>query len=111
MTPDNVIAVFDALSAKLAVPTEKFLSIVPRIGAQNYYIAAICLAIIGIILLIGAVYAYKEGEPAIMLLALFVCIFPMVFLLAFLPDAILWAKDPEAWAVKYLIDMLKATPK
>lgn len=107
MTPETVNAVFDALSAKLSVPTAQFLEIVPRIGAKDFYVALILGIITLVIILIAVIFALIEHEPSIAIAGLILAIFPAVICCSFIPDAILWKNDPVAWAVQYLIEALK----
>ena len=119
MNVENINAIVDSLAAKLAVPTEYILSMLIRQGKFTIAYSVITFSI-GVILLFSAYVSYKKyqkiesweaNKREFFLMVTLFCFIPSVFLFGLFIfsfiDSVNWIIDPEAYAFKEIMYMLR----
>ncbi len=119
MNVENINAIVDSLATKLAVPTEYILSMLIRQGKFSIAYSVITFSI-GVILLFSAYIFYKKyqkieswesNKREFFLMVTLFCFIPSVFLFGLFIfsfiDSVNWIIDPEAYAFKEIMYMLR----
>ena len=119
MNVENINAIVDSLATKLAVPTEYILSMLVRQGKFSIAYSVITFSI-GVILLFSAYTFYKKyqkiesweaNKREFFLMVTLFCFIPSVFLFGLFIfsfiDSVNWIIDPEAYAFKEIMYMLR----
>jgi len=114
MTPEAINQVVDHLADKLAIPTGKLLEILPRLGYKSVVTVIWCfftMLVSGILLMffIRMYEKHTDSDMLIIMVALCAvvasaCILGMLFML---PDALFWLHDPQAWALDYVLKLMR----
>ena len=118
-TATQINSVIDHLADKLAVPAGKLMEIVPQMGVKDLasaVVAAVCIVASLLAMWLGVRLIIKGCEDngdlnfcVGTMSALGGAIAAVISAVAFFAnvgDAILWLYSPQAWAVKYIIDLL-----
>ena len=113
MNPEAVNSVIDNLASKLAIPVGKLMEVLPRVGYKTvapFAILAVAFGL-GICLMVLGVYLmarFNDDEWAsIVFFGSGIIIVCLILSTMFIPDYMLWRHDPEAWALDYVLKMLK----
>lgn len=114
MNPESINSVIDHLADKLAIPTGQLMAMLPRLGYKSavtviwFFFAMIVSGILTMFFL--HIYKkYPDSDTSVMLTVLFavvtsVCLLGTILLL---PEALFWLHDPQAWALDYVLKMLR----
>ena len=113
MNPEAINSVIDNLASKLAIPAGKLMEILPRVGYKTIapcVILAIgscfgiCLVILGLYLIS---HTQDDDYCGFVFLGAVIIIVCLILSPLFIPDYMLWRYDPEAWALDYVIKVLR----
>ena len=112
MNPEAINSVIDNLARKLAVPAAKLMEVLPNLGFRTAVEFGLLVAFLGfglflIILGIWATKYLKEDYMCFVIVGGIIVFFSFMVALAVLPDFLLWRNYPEAWALDYVLKMLK----
>ena len=115
MTGTEMNSVIDHLSAKLAIPAQELMKRLPTIGYKDFavfVISGMAFLISLIVCITGIALSDREGKcgNAACVMALLGGAFTALtgaIVLINLPSALLWIHSPDAWALSYLLKMLK----
>jgi len=114
MTPEAINQVVDHLANKLSIPAGKLLEMLPRLGYKSVVtvIWFFFTMLVSGILLMFFIRMYEkntDSDMSIIMVALCAvvasaCILGMLFML---PDALFWLHDPQAWALDYVLKLMR----
>ena len=121
MTGVEVNAVIDKLADKLAVPAGKLMELLPALGAKTFgtlvmYVVVMAVSIFVVILVLprtARAWAdcdnelYAIGGGVVTILFLLSLVIALVGALDCLPSCILWLYNPQAWALDYILHMIR----
>lgn len=112
MNPESINSVIDHLANKLVVPVAKLMEVLPNLGFRTAVEFGLLVAFLGfglflIILGIWATKYLKEDYMCFVIVGGIIVFFSFMVALAVLPDFLLWRNYPEAWALDYVLKMLK----
>lgn len=108
MNPETINSVIDNLANKLAVPAGKLMEVLPRLGYGKMTIVTteviflcvgLCFFLLGLIKKIDNTSLPKIGVAII--------IISLLFLAFDFANLLFWLHDPEAWALDYMLKMLR----
>ena len=112
MNPEAINSVIDNLASKLAVPAAKLMEVLPNLGFKTAVEFGLLVAFFGfgLFLIILGIWTTKYLSEDYMC---FVVMGGIMIFVSFmmspvvLPDFLLWRNYPEAWALDYVLKMLK----
>lgn len=115
MTPEVMNSVIDSLANKLAVPTSRLLEVLPRLGYKELWIlivefSAFCLCVALTVLFIHLSIKFDDVDKTLERWANIMFILSIILLIMSFFDAsgvVFWVHDPEAWALDYVIKILR----
>ena len=112
MNPEAINSVIDNLAIKLAVPAAKLMEVLPNLGFRTAVEFGLLVAFLGfglflIILGILATKYSKEDYMYFVIMGGIIVFFSSIIAPVVLPDFLLWRNYPEAWALDYVLKMLK----
>jgi len=113
MNPEAINSVIDNLASKLAVPAGKLMEVLPRLGYKTFtpcvmlaigFCMGICLVVVGVYLVSGF---ENDSWCGFVIWGFGIMIICLILSVLFLPDYLFWRHDPEAWALDYMLNMLR----
>lgn len=111
MSPETVTTLINGIAEKLEIPVAQLMLVLPRIGYKDVVLVGIilCMALFSFffVVLFASLLAkaerYCDTDYSFFVGLCFVALcFFLIILFFELPSALLWLRDPEAWAYDYL---------
>lgn len=106
MTVNEVNAVIDHLSMKLAYPADQLMALAAGIGVKTL-VAVILLTAIGSAGIGFSIWLCRKGEDDACVLPFMVGLAAWIVDLFMIPSVILWLTNPKAWVLDLILKSLK----
>ena len=114
MTEKEINMVIDVLSTKLSVPASKLMGIISHIGLKDFvgFVFSLTLLIISIAWFVFswrkfARSRYDSDRFDVVLFSFFFVIVMSFIVIITLGSVVLWVCYPDAWALNYIVNILK----
>ena len=113
MNPETINSVIDNLASKLTVPAGQLMEMLPRLGYKTFVPCAMLAgaAFLGAGLVVFGVFLAVRFEDdnwcSLVIWGLGIMFFCLILSVLFVPDYLFWRHDPEAWALDYMLKMLR----